>query len=131
TVAYRNLISDPELRVRMGRAARRRAVAEFDWEVIGKEYGRLWSELAERRRADPESDVPVRPFRRPDRADPFTMFRTYATHTAVAAIEFQRRRGADPERAISALTLDSTARAAAVLPTPDLIRSILKFVSED
>jgi glycosyltransferase involved in cell wall biosynthesis len=60
--AYRKLISNRELRLKMGRAARQRALAHFDWLVIRDRYVALWEELNERRRAGRKAAGP-RPFR--------------------------------------------------------------------
>src|SRR5262249_11180403 len=89
--AYRKLISDQSLRKRMGDAARQRALVHFDWSVVRARYVSLWEELAERRRADPDFHEASAPRRRPDRADPFTMFASYPTQAVGSNLEFQRR----------------------------------------
>jgi starch synthase len=80
--AYARLANDPELRRRMGAEARARAVAQFDWRVVIKQYQELWAELAERRRSASESvpRVAGQPVQ-PTRADPYQAFAGYATAT--------------------------------------------------
>ena len=129
--AYRKLISDADLRARMGDAARQRARTEFDWSVVISKYVTLWQDLAERRRADPAFYLPKTARRRPDRADPFTMFASYPTHIVGTDISFQRRSGTSAEQAVERRNLNSTGKAAAVLPDAELINEILGIVPED
>jgi len=80
--AYAKLIGDAELRRKLGGHARVRAIAEFDWRVVIAKYQALWSGLAERRRAAPESAArrEGRPAH-PTRADPYAAFHSYTTAT--------------------------------------------------
>jgi glycosyltransferase involved in cell wall biosynthesis len=70
------LVLNPELRRRMGEAAKVRAREVFDWEAIIPQYQALWAEQNARRLAAPpaaaDRDNPFRP-------DPFTNFRSYPT----------------------------------------------------
>ena len=126
--AYRKLIADAALRARMGAAARERARAEFDWCVVRSKYVGLWRELAERRRADPAFYLPESSRRRPDRADPFTMFASYPSAT-VGNMSFQRC--GTVEQAMERRNLNSTGKAAAVLPAPELVTEILAVIPQD
>ncbi len=74
------LIAEPELRRRLGAAGRRRARDTFDWRVVIAAYQDLWQELAERRRACPETAPVVagRPAR-PLEMDPFDLFRDWSS----------------------------------------------------
>jgi glycosyltransferase involved in cell wall biosynthesis len=74
--AYERLIKDAGLRRELGENGRRRARAEFDWQVVFGRYRALWSELDERRRADAALAPPL-PQMAPDRLDPFAMFASY------------------------------------------------------
>jgi hypothetical protein len=129
--AYGKLITDRDLRARMGQAARERALAHFDWAVIRARYVALWEELAERRRADPAFHSPYPPRRRPDRADPFTMFATYPTCVIGTRIVFQQRGECNVDQALARLKLNSTGKATAVLPAPDLVSELMSRVPED
>lgn len=73
---YARLIGDLGLRRELGANARRRAQQDFDWSVVFARYRQLWSELDERRRADPVL-TPALPQAVPDRLDPFTLFASY------------------------------------------------------
>lgn len=79
--ALTQLIRNPELRARMGAAGRERAREVYDWSTIISDYRRLWAELAERRRADPDmaagSCSGSWVGERPERADPFALFASY------------------------------------------------------
>lgn len=83
------LFSDADLRQRMGRAARERAVGVYDWRVVIGQYQALWAELARRRHAAPPQG-PRSAGENPWRLDPFTMFAGYPTsalsHTDTASL---------------------------------------------
>jgi hypothetical protein len=130
TEAYKKLISDPDLRRRMGESARQRALSHFDWTVILARYVALWEELAERRRSDPAFQPRHLPRRRPDRADPFTMFATYPTAAVGLNVALQRRAGCTVEEAMARLKLESTGKATAVLPARELVSQVLALVAE-
>lgn len=75
--AFKRLVSQPELRARMGVAGLARAQSEFDWPVILHRYARLADELARIRNADgPQSPEPW-----PQRADPFARFSRFSSQT--------------------------------------------------
>jgi starch synthase len=81
---YGRLIADAGLRRELGASARRRAQQEFDWAVVFMRYRALWSELDERRRADPAL-TPALPRAAPDRLDPFALFASYASASITPA----------------------------------------------
>ncbi len=86
TEAFTALAENPDLRRKMGDAARLRALETFDWRVVIGQYQSLWRELAHiRNRADESAPVikgrPVHPLR----DDPFSLFDGYAT--AVVDVE--------------------------------------------
>ncbi len=79
--AYTRLISDPELRGRMGSAARRRARDVYDWPRVLAQYHALWAELAEiRGRASERAPAMPNTPSDPRRDDPFSLFASYPTH---------------------------------------------------
>ncbi|WP_309644320.1 glycosyltransferase family 4 protein [Phenylobacterium sp.] len=74
------LITNPDLRRRMGAAAQERARSVFDWSTVVPQYQALWSELTARRAAalaDPQRRFVDYP--NPRRLDPFTLFAGYPT----------------------------------------------------
>jgi starch synthase len=75
----KRLIEDPALRRKMGTAGQLRARQAYEWSEIYRRYQNLWTELAERRRADPDLYGAPLPTSRPDRADPFSSFAGYPT----------------------------------------------------
>ncbi|MCQ4159315.1 glycosyltransferase family 4 protein [Roseomonas sp. GC11] len=87
--AFAALAASPELRRRMGEAARQRARAVFDWRVVIGQYQALWAELAARRAAAPPEAA--RP--EPRYADPSVAFAHYATTPLRAGMLLR----ADPE----------------------------------
>jgi starch synthase len=82
--AYGRLIGNADLRRELGAHAQRRASTEFDWAAVFACYRALWSELAERRRADPALG-PALPLATPDRLDPFDLFASYPSTQITAA----------------------------------------------
>ncbi|HET6619683.1 MAG TPA: glycosyltransferase family 4 protein, partial [Dongiaceae bacterium] len=79
--AYATLIGNPDLRARMGAAARKEAQARFDWRHVIASYQELWTELAARRVSAAESAPARGPVHWPARADPYTLFAAYPTET--------------------------------------------------
>ncbi|HKR88328.1 MAG TPA: glycosyltransferase family 4 protein, partial [Phenylobacterium sp.] len=71
-----DLAENPDLRRRMGAAARGRAEQVFDWSAIIPQYQALWAEQDARRRAAP---VVAAGAGNPFRPDPFTLFASYPT----------------------------------------------------
>jgi glycosyltransferase involved in cell wall biosynthesis len=82
TRAYLKLIEDDELRRRMGAAARRQAVENFDWSSVVKRYQALWHELGTLRAAGAEN-APRQAGEpgNPARLDPFISFASYPSDT--------------------------------------------------
>jgi glycosyltransferase involved in cell wall biosynthesis len=78
--ALADLIRDPDLRRRMGDAAREQARARFDWRHVIPMYEDLWDEMNRRRRAaEPRRPLPRSLEADPRRLDPFLLFGNYAT----------------------------------------------------
>ncbi len=85
--AYAALIGSPNLRAKMGTAARKVAQSTFDWRHVVAGYQDLWADLAERRASASESAPAHRPIYWPARADPFSMYAGYPTE----ALSLQHR----------------------------------------
>jgi len=96
TDAFSALASDPDLRRKMGDAARRRAEDHFDWRVVIDAYQDLWRELANIRLRSLETGQPVsgRPAH-PLRDDPFSLFAGYPSHTVDGDTVVQLREAAE------------------------------------
>ncbi|MBD2199652.1 MULTISPECIES: glycosyltransferase family 4 protein [Calothrix] len=76
------LITQPELRKRLGENGRKRARETYDWSVVIAAYENLWQELAEIRATAPMS-VPLQPSSPPIPLcdDPFRLFAHYTSNT--------------------------------------------------
>ena len=73
-----DLVTNPDLRRRLGDSGRRRAREVFDWRVVYGQYEALWAEQTALRQAYvPDGPAPKAA---PSRADPFASFATYPTH---------------------------------------------------
>ena len=123
--AFVKLIGSPDLRRQMGAAGHARARALFDWPVVFQRYVTLWDELAERRRADPRAADEDRRTRRPDRLEPFTLFRTFPTSLLNETTPFHLRPGATLEQAVGHKVLASVSFAEPFLPSHDVIDFIV------
>jgi glycosyltransferase involved in cell wall biosynthesis len=107
------LIEEPELRRRMGAAARERARAVFDWSAIIPRYQALWGELSAIRTAGqdftPARDNPWRP-------DPFSYFSNYPTEALRPDMRFVLADGADAASAAALLKSPASNFAFFALP---------------
>ena len=119
--AYGRLIASPDLRRTMGEAGRVRARALFDWSVIMRRYLSLWEELNERRRSDPTVPGEEARTRRPDRADPFTLFRSHPTDHFSAETRVRLALGMDAAEVVLRRRLGSVDYAGSVLPSEALV----------
>jgi glycosyltransferase involved in cell wall biosynthesis len=82
TEALRRLISNPDLRRKIGMAAKKRARKTFDWSVIIPAYDALWEELDQRRQVEAPSCPTVQnAITSPRELDPFSVFRSFPSHT--------------------------------------------------
>lgn len=70
------LLTDEDLRRKMGAQAQAQARAAFDWSAIIPQYQALWGEQDARRRA---ASAPARTATNPFAPDPFTLFASYPT----------------------------------------------------
>lgn len=90
----------PDLRARMGAAARARAREVFDWAAIIPQYQALWADQNARRlAAAPEPgrpDLPLRP-------EPFTLFAGYPTRHIARTDRIMRTPGLDLNQALARL----------------------------
>lgn len=99
--AYERLVTDADLRRRMGEAAQARAVEVFDWRSIIPRYQELWRQLAILR-GDFEESVPwdgAGSGPNPLRPDPMTMFAAYPTAALSGAMRLVRT----PQASMAAL----------------------------
>jgi glycosyltransferase involved in cell wall biosynthesis len=99
------LFSQPEVRSRMGRAGRERAVSEFSWEKIVSRYEALWAEqeLQRQEYLKAGGDAPRAPAGSVSPAQfppPEHSFRSYPSRIAGAEMKFQA--GPDAKRRIVA-----------------------------
>lgn len=124
--ALTRLVEDAGLRQRMGEAGRRRARALFDWKVVIATYERLWEELAQVR----ASAVEIAPRRTgappaPLRADPFTVFRGFATQQMGLETRLSCRHEDPPAALDRILVAGMNTFSAATLLTPEETRRLL------
>ncbi|MGN8549019.1 glycosyltransferase family 4 protein [Bradyrhizobium sp. 13971] len=122
--AYSSLFANPDLRRQMGAAGQKRARDHYDWSQIMKLYAQLWTELAARRRSKAEGTVPSGTIR-PDRLNPYTMFKSYPTRTLDGACVFAFGEGVDRKEVQRRLSTESIARAAQILIRSQVVDEIV------
>lgn len=131
TEAYGALIADAALRARMGAAARRDALARFDWPVVIGQWRALWEELARlRRTARAERAPPLRGQERvPHRPDPSLLFADYPTRRLTPEARLTLVPGEAPAEAMARLRLLAALPGAAprreLLPGLDAFEVVL------
>jgi len=121
------LVLDPELRARMGEAARRRAREVFDWSAVIPQYQALWAEQNARRLAAPPApatrDNPYRP-------DPFTLFQSYPTRHLSANTPVRLASGMTWDVVESLLKRNLVAYSNFNRPTLEEVRQVLAHLAE-
>ncbi|MCW6511429.1 glycosyltransferase family 4 protein [Lichenifustis flavocetrariae] len=131
TDAYAKLIESPDLRRQMGEAGRRRAKTTYDWSLVFRRYVALWDELAERRRADVATPGERIRARRPERPDPFTLFRTYPTAVLRDESQISLIGQLGPRDAMMRRDLKSVAFAQSLLPSDRLVHDLFSQLAHE
>lgn len=132
TEAFAALIADRGLRARMGAAARRDALARFDWPVVIARWRSLWEELARiRRGARAERAAPLRGEERvPHRPDPGLLFPDYPTRRLSPETRLSLVPGEGPAAALARLlalaALPGAAPRRELLPAAETLRAVLE-----
>lgn len=125
------LFADPERRRAMGRAAQAHARRDLDWAAVIPRYLELFAELERRRNG--AASVERAPRRRgdparPDRPDPFGIFREYPTVVLDPATRLVPAPGADAERLRRLHGTPGTITNPATLPPLAQLEEILRAV---
>jgi glycosyltransferase involved in cell wall biosynthesis len=134
TEAFRALLADPGRRAAMAQAARRDALARFDWPVVIAQWKALWQEMAALRRAARAERAPVRrgEERVPHRPDPSVVFADYPTARLAPETRLALLPGEDAEAAMTRLSallaLTGAAPRRDLLPAAETFRDMLGAV---
>ncbi len=128
--AYRRLFADPGLRRQMGEAGRKRAQADYDWRVVMTRHLELWKELTERRNSGKGGTVP-KGTGRPDRMNPFTMFRSYPSMILGPQTKLQLCPGLDAAQALRRLALESFRPGTTILTKPQVVEQIVDLLARE
>jgi glycosyltransferase involved in cell wall biosynthesis len=109
--AYYALLSNAELRKKMGAAGQKRARETFDWPIIIAAYQELWRELqARREKSDDLAPPPRGKAVNPLREDPFSLFGSYpSTLLQANSVVSLREKGQLPD--LAALRADALTSA--------------------
>ncbi|PWS34967.1 glycosyl transferase-like protein [Falsiroseomonas bella] len=134
--AFAALIADPVMRRAMGAAARRDALARFDWPVVIGQWRALWAELARlRREARAERAAPLRGEARvPHRPDPSILFAHYPTRRLAPETRLMLPPGEDAAAVLVRLRayagLPGAAPRRDLLPSMDSIQAALEVLEQ-
>jgi glycosyltransferase involved in cell wall biosynthesis len=129
--ALSDLMSNPDLRKRMGEAARIRARTVFDWKAIIPRYEALWADLnARRRAAPPEGPRPRNLDENPWRPDPFRMFAGYPTEWLTSTTMLAPAEDMTWEAVQALMALPLVRGGGGVLPQPAEVEQVLAFLTE-
>jgi len=132
TEAFKALFNDPDLRRRMGAEGRKRAQSVFDWSTIIKSYQALWTDLAEERRSSPSlarDRAKAHPW--PSRMEPFTAFKSYATHQLTPDLAIRRNPVVDVESIGAIRRLKSFSLGERLVTAGNLFPTLLNLVPSD
>jgi glycosyltransferase involved in cell wall biosynthesis len=125
--AFGALVADAGLRARMGAAARRVALARYDWPVVIGQWRALWEELARLRRAargERAAPLPGQD-RVPHRPDPGLLFAGYPTRRLAPETRLMLVPGETPEAALARVAALAALHGAA--PRRDLLPGLDAF----
>ena len=125
------LVTNPDLRRRMGQAAARQAREHFDWSAIIPRYQALWSELAARRgAAAPEAPELAVIVDNPRRLDPFQLFAGYPTDLLSSATPLRLSPGMTQAAARTRLTAELGALGGWALPRLAEVDLVLSHLAQ-
>jgi hypothetical protein len=134
TEAFAALIADPARRAAMAEAARRDALARFDWPVVIGQWKALWEELAAIRGAARAERAPVLrgAERVPHRPDPSVMFADYPTRRLTPETRLALPPGESAEATMARVQattgLTGSAPRRDLLPSAETIREMLAIL---
>lgn len=83
TQRFFSLITEPELRAKMGAAGRAHVAKKYDWSIVMRQHQTLWDELEIIRQEGIKKNVDVlakAPKASPARQDPYLVFSSFPTH---------------------------------------------------
>lgn len=131
-----DLISNPDLRQRMGASGRRWARESFDWAVVFRRYQALWAEqerLRQAAQADPrqQSMLAAAPRAAASRMDPFRAFSHYPTALIQPNSRVALRPGANAAAYAKLAGHPLFAYAAKVLPAQAVVETLLRALAAE
>jgi glycosyltransferase involved in cell wall biosynthesis len=129
--AFVQLADSIELRQRMGDAGRRRAREIFDWSVVFARYSRLWDDLAEMRRSAAPVPGEADTFRRADRIEPFTLFRSFPTTVPNRRTKVRRIAEISVQGIAERRGLMSVNYATSVIPSEAVFERLIPHLREE
>ncbi|QUS61525.1 glycosyltransferase family 4 protein [Synechocystis sp. PCC 7338] len=125
-LAFHQLLRQPELRQRMGTAAKKQAQTVFDWSCIYGRYQELWHHLTEKRRqVSGDRQLP----RGGAMIDPYKLFTNYPTNT-MGNLQFALRENVTLAEIETIGQLESVKFASYVLPPMALVDQIVQNLNK-
>ncbi len=125
--ALLDLIDDPDLRQRMGTAARERAREVFDWSHVIPQYEAMWAEMtAERLAARGQDSSPRNLAPNPRRLDPFHLFGGYPTEWLSPSTMVMMTPGASWESVEALIKLSMATHGGTALPQISELKAMVE-----
>jgi glycosyltransferase involved in cell wall biosynthesis len=127
TKALLDLIEDPDLRARMGAAAKARARVIFDWSRVIPQYEAMWAEMsAERKAANAQALRPRNLAPNPRRLDPFRLFGGYPSEWLTGSTMVMLTPGASWETVEDLITYTMATHGGGALPQIAELRAMVE-----
>lgn len=128
--AIADLVTNPDLRGTMGRAAQARAREIFDWSAIIPQYEALWDEMnARRRKAGARGPIPRNLAPNPRRLDPFHLFGGYPTEWLTPNTMVALTLGKSSQSLGPLIRSGLTNHGGAVLPSKPEMERMVEYLS--
>jgi glycosyltransferase involved in cell wall biosynthesis len=126
TEAVVALVTNADLRRRLGDNARARARAVFDWSAVIPQYQELWGDLNALRMAKAPAQEPLE---NPFRPDPFRVYAAYPTRQIDLSWRVSAAPDLDVEAALALLAGEVAAYSPFNRPTAEEQRALLKWLA--
>lgn len=132
TKALLDLIENPDLRARMGAAAKARAREMFDWSQVIPQYEAMWAEMsAQRTAANARTLRPRNLAPDPRRLDPFHLFGGYPSEWLTASTMIMLTPGASWATMEGVIQYTMTTHGGGALPQIAELRAVVERLTEN
>ena len=128
---FKLLVSDKDLRIKLGNNGKKHAKEKFDWSVILKSYNELESELTDIKTSGEKFEKTYLSILPPDRLEPFKIFNSYPTEKIHQKTRIRKIEGINPFPISEIRQTESINFAHSVLPHEEDIDNVLSVLKID